>query len=148
MIKITSPNFENNSEIPKDFTCDGKGLMPDLKIEGVPAEAKSLVLIIEDPDAPAGLWTHFLAANIDPKTEAIVSGQIPAGAMLGKTSAGSLGYHGPCPPSGTHRYFFKIYALDFVLDLKESYQRTELEDTIKNHVLDSGELIGLYSRTR
>ncbi len=145
-MKIESPAFEQNGEIPAEYTCDGKDINPPLVVNGVPAQAKSLVLLVEDPDAVSGTWFHWLVWNIDPSTANFASGAVPRGGVEGTTSAGRTGWHGPCPPSGSHRYFFKIYALDVTLDLPTSTQTAELERAMHGHILDKAGLVGLYKR--
>jgi len=142
---VSSSAFENNRAIPPKYTCDGEDVNPPLKIEGVPEEAKSLALIVEDPDAPAGLWIHWVVWNIPP-TVTIKENSVPG--TEGMTTSRARVYGGPCPPSGTHRYFFKVYALDTKLDLSENSGKREVEKAMQNHVLAGGELIGLYSRSR
>src|ERR1700730_16873973 len=115
-MKITSPAFQEGGNIPQKFTCDGANVNPALRLEGITADAKSLVLIVDDPDAPGGSFTHWLIWNIDPKASEISEGSAPKGAQ-GKNDFGKSGYGGPCPPSGTHRYFFKLFALDQPLNL-------------------------------
>jgi len=145
-IQITSSAFGQGSPIPEKYTCKGEGANPDLKISGVPTKAKSLVLIVDDPDAPAGLWTHWLLINIDPTTAEIAENSTPAGAVVGQNSSGTMKYEGPCPPSGTHRYYFRIYALDIKLNLPPSYKRQELDRAIEGRVLARGELMGKFSK--
>ncbi|GAG65703.1 unnamed protein product, partial [marine sediment metagenome] len=106
--------------------------------------AKSLVLIVDDPDAPAKTWVHWTVWNIDPKTTEILENSIPQDAVEGVTDFGTSGYGGPCPPSGTHRYFFKLYALDTTLDLSSSATVEDIQEAMEGHILDSVELIGLY----
>lgn len=118
---------------------------PELKINGTPNEAKSLVLIVDDPDAPHGLFTHWILWNIDPKTTNIGENSAPVGGIQGTNDFGKRNYGGPCPPSGTHRYFFKIFALDTKLDLKPSARRAELDAAMRGHALAQGELMGRYS---
>src|SRR5437868_868945 len=110
-MKISSSAFSEGANIPPKFTCDGEDTSPPLKIDGVPQEAKGFVLIVDDPDAPGGLFTHWLVWNIDAKTSSLAAGNAPGG-VQGKNDFGKTGYGGPCPPSGTHRYSFKIFALD------------------------------------
>ncbi|PYL81560.1 MAG: YbhB/YbcL family Raf kinase inhibitor-like protein [Verrucomicrobia bacterium] len=129
-ISITSPAFQGGGDIPAKFTCNGTNVSPGLQISGVPNEAKSLVLIVDDPDAPRGLFTHWIVWNIDPKTTQVAENSAPAGAVQGTSDFGKRNYGGPCPPSGTHRYFFKIFALDTKLDLKPSARRAELDAAI------------------
>lgn len=145
-LKISSPAFRHNGTIPTKFTCDGDDISPALAIEGVPEGARSLALIVDDPDAPSKTWVHWVVWNIDPKTEVIAEGGVPKGALQGMNDFRKLDYGGPCPPSGTHRYFFKLYALDTVLHLAKGATKAELEQTMKGHIIDQAELIGLYSR--
>jgi Raf kinase inhibitor-like YbhB/YbcL family protein len=140
---ISSSAFERNKLIPAKYTCDGANVNPPLQIEGIPEEAKALVLIVEDPDASMGLWIHWVVWNIPPEST-ISENSIPG--IEGLNSGKKRKYGGPCPPSGTHRYFFKVYALDTRLELKGDSQKREVEKAIENHVLAEGELVGLYSR--
>lgn len=145
-MKLTSKEFNQNGQIPGKFTCDGKNINPELKITEVPDNTKSLALIVDDPDAPAGTWVHWLVWNIDPKTEIITENSLPTGAVEGITSFNGRGYGGPCPPSGSHRYYFKLYALNDKLNLSGSAKVADLEQAIDGHILDQAELIGIYSR--
>jgi hypothetical protein len=145
-MNITSPAFTHNESLPGKYTCDSEGINPPLKISGVPQNAKSLVLILDDPDAPAGTYTHWTVWNIDPKTEEIQENSVPKGAIEGITSSGETGYRPPCPPSGAHRYTFKLYALDTTLDLDSSAKVQDIESAMKDRILESSELIGIYSR--
>ena len=144
-LKVTSSTFGHNGRIPTKFTCDGIDVNPSLHINNVPEGAKSLVLIMDDPDAPMGTWDHWVVWNIEP-SPVIEENSVPAGAVQGKNSWGKTKYGGPCPPSGTHRYFFKVYALDAFLDLSSKSDKKTVEKAMKGHVLAQGELIGLYSR--
>jgi Raf kinase inhibitor-like YbhB/YbcL family protein len=144
-ISITSPAFQAGGDIPAKFTCNGTNVSPGLQISGVPNEAKSLVLIVDDPDAPRGLFTHWIVWNIDPKTTRVAENSAPAGGVQGTNDFGKRNYGGPCPPSGTHRYFFKIFALDTKLDLKPSAHRPELDAAMRGHLLAQGELMARYS---
>jgi len=146
-MKISSPAFGEQQKIPAKYTCDGANINPALTIEGVPDRAQSLVLIVDDPDAPGGIWTHWTVWNISPKTEAIDENSVPEGAVEGQTSFGRPGWGGPCPPSGTHRYFFKLFALDAKLDLAASAGIAELEAATKGHIIESTQSVGLYSRS-
>jgi Raf kinase inhibitor-like YbhB/YbcL family protein len=143
LMKIASPEFKNNEFIPNKFTCDGQDLSPALVIEDIPAGAKSLALIMDDPDAPVGLWVHWVVYDIA-VIDKIEQDSIPG--KQGINSFGRLNYGGPCPPSGTHRYFFKIYALDKQLGLAEGIDKKRLEKIIEGHILAKAELIGLYKR--
>jgi Raf kinase inhibitor-like YbhB/YbcL family protein len=144
-ISITSSSFQAGGDIPAKFTCDGTNVSPALQIGGVPNEAKSLVLIVDDPDAPRGLFTHWIIWNIDPKTTLVAENSAPAAGVLGTNDFSKRNYGGPCPPSGTHRYFFKIFALDTKLELKPNARRAELDAAMRGHVLAQGELMGRYS---
>ena len=144
-MKITSPDFENNSYIPKKFTCDGEDVNPALAVGGIPKEAKSLALIVDDPDAPRGIWVHWVVYDI-PVTGNIGENSVPG--KQGTTDSGNKNYGGPCPPSGTHRYYFKVYALDTMLNLNEGVRKADLEKAMQGHILDKAELMGLYKRTR
>lgn len=136
--------FENNEKIPAKYTADGDDINPGLEISGVPENARSLVLIMDDPDAPAGTWVHWVVYGIDPSTTSIKENSVPG--SLGINSWKKQSYGGPSPPSGTHRYFFKLYALDSELDLEEGASKEDVEKAMENHILDKAELIGLYSR--
>jgi Raf kinase inhibitor-like YbhB/YbcL family protein len=146
-MKISSPEFENNSNIPAKFTCDGEGASPALLLGDIPAGAKSLAFILHDPDAPvAGGFTHWMVFNIDPKTTEIPENGVPADAVQGQNSGGQPRYTGPCPPSGTHHYHFKLFALDSELALDSSAKREDVERAMEGHILEQTELIGLYKR--
>lgn len=145
-MEITSPAFEHNGFIPADFTCDEEDFNPPLEISGVPEETQSLVLIVEDPDAPNGTWTHWTVWNISPDTTEIAADDVPDGAEEGMTSFGNVGYGGPCPPAGTHHYCFTLYALDCRLEISTDATRTELEQAMIGHVITEAELIGLYGK--
>lgn len=147
-MNLQTKSFLNNGDMPAKFTCDGDNINPDLEINGVPPETKSLVLIVDDPDAPSGTWTHWTMWNIDPKTLEIAENSVVKDAVQGTTSDGSQGYHGPCPPSGVHRYLFKLYALDTPLVLGPNARVDELTKGISGHVLSQAELIGKYSRKK
>lgn len=146
MMEITSPAFLHNEKIPSKYTCDGANFSPPLRFGKIPQDAKSLVLICDDPDAPMGDWVHWLIWNIDPATTEIAENFSPTDATQGTSSFGNIGYGGPCPPSGVHRYFFKLYALDITLDLPPSTQKADLETAMENHILAHAEMIGLYQR--
>ncbi len=145
-MNLTSNAFAPNADIPAKYTCDGDNVNPPLTIKEMPAEAKNLALIMDDPDAPMGTWLHWTIWNINPATTEITENFVPTGAAEGTTDFGSTGYGGPCPPSGTHRYFFKLYALDTEINLPAGAQLKELEQAIAGHVLDQAELIGLYTK--
>jgi len=142
-LRITSPAFQNNGVIPAKYTCDGDDVNPALNIEGIPREAKSLVLIVDDPDAPMGTWVHWVVWNIPPR-ERIEENSVPG--VEGLNDFRKNSYGGPCPPSGTHRYFFKVYALDAKLDLITNSRKEDVERAMEGHMLAKGEIVGLYRR--
>jgi Raf kinase inhibitor-like YbhB/YbcL family protein len=144
-ISITSSSFQAGGDIPAKFTCNGTNVSPELQISSVPNEAKSLVLIVDDPDAPRGLFTHWIVWNIDSKTTRVAENSAPTAGVQGINDFGKRNYGGPCPPSGTHRYFFKIFALDTKLELKPGARRAELDAAMRGHILAQGELMGRYS---
>ncbi len=144
---ISSPAFASGESIPKKYTCDGENINPQLFISDVPDDAVSLALVMNDPDAPNGVFTHWTIWNIDPTTTEIPEGSVPQDATCGKTSFGSVGYGGPCPPSGSHRYFFKLYALDTALDLPEEAEADELEEAIESHIVAETQIMGRFGRT-
>lgn len=145
-MQISSTAFENNNTIPKDYTCDGANINPPLNFANVPAGTKSLALLVDDSDAPAGTWTHWLLYNMDPSISGISEDSIPGDAVQGTTSFGTAMWGGPCPPSGTHRYFFKLFALDTVLETNQALNATKFSELINGHIIDNAELIGLYNR--
>lgn len=145
-MEIKSPSFEANGFIPGEFSCKGRDTNPPLALENVPEEAKSLALIIDDPDAPAGTWVHWVMWNIQPGTGKIEAGSVPHGAVQGVNSWGKNVYGGPCPPSGTHHYHFKLYALDTKLSLGPGSGKRELEDAMKGHILAHSEIMGLFRK--
>lgn len=142
-LTVTSPDFEHEGEIPERFTCDGDDTNPTLNIEGIPKRAKSLVLIVEDPDVPLTTFNHWLVWNIEPTTT-IAANSVPG--KQGNNSMGKNSYIGPCPPAGMHRYFFKVFALDTMLELDEDSNKRKLEEAMKDHVIGKGELIGVYNK--
>ncbi len=144
-MKITSSAFQEGANIPSKFTCEGADTSPPLQIADVPSRAKSLALIVDDPDAPSGLFTHWMVWNISPQTGTIGEGAAPKG-VQGTNDSGKSGYGGPCPPSGTHRYYFKIFALDRELDLPFGAKRGQLDAAMKGHVVGQAELMGKYSK--
>ena len=146
-LKITSSAFQQGANIPSKFSCDGSNTSPPLQISDVPGEAKSVVLIVDDPDAPSGLFTHWTVWNISPQTSTIAEGSTPKG-VHGTNDFGKSGYGGPCPPSGAHRYYFKIFALDRELDLPVGAKRSQLDAAMKGHVIAQGDLMGRYSRKK
>ena len=150
-ITIECSAFAQNKAIPSKYTCDGPDISPPLAWKNIPEKTKSLVLICDDPDAPVGTWVHWVCYDMPPATTLLPEGvpksdSIPNGGKQGITDFGSIGYGGPCPPSGTHRYFFKIYALDKELGLPAGKTKKDIEQAMKGHVLAQGQLIGMYSR--
>ncbi|WP_305908663.1 YbhB/YbcL family Raf kinase inhibitor-like protein [Methylomarinum sp. Ch1-1] len=154
-LTLNSSDFSDRGEIPERLTCDGDDISPALSWTGIPANAQSLVLIVDDPDAPDPAapkmtWVHWLLYNIPTSAtglpQAVESGQLPEGALQGQNDWGRSGYGGPCPPKGRHRYFHKLYALDVVLpDLKKP-NKAELEQAMQGHVIEQTELVGTYQR--
>jgi Raf kinase inhibitor-like YbhB/YbcL family protein len=147
-MKITSPAFSDGSPIPSKYTCDGNNISPPLQFSEVPPDAKSLSLICDDPDAPGKTWVHWTLWNIDPGTNEMGEGKFPAEATQGVTDFGQVGYGGPCPPSGSHRYFFKLYALDTKLDVPYQARKEDIEKTMEGHIMDQAQLIGTYSKEK
>lgn len=143
---LRSPAFAQGGRIPSRHTCDGENIYPPLEFSEVPENTRSLALVVEDPDAPNGIWLHWLVWNIDPATRAIEPGKAPAGSVEGVTSFGQTGYGGPCPPSGVHRYFFILYALDSLLDVPAGADRSDFESACDGHIISRADLIGIYSR--
>ena len=142
-MKITSPSFGHKEKMPPRFTCKGEDINPALRIGEVPFKTESLALIVDDPDAPAKIWVHWLVCNM-PKDCQVAENSVPG--IEGQNDSGEVGYSGPCPPSGTHRYFFRLYALDARLTLKKGYSRTDLEKAMEGHVLAQTELVGLFAK--
>ncbi len=166
IIQLRSSAFADGGMVPKTFTCDGSDRSPPLEWSGVPAQAQSLVLICDDPDAPLGTWSHWVLFNLGPTAKALDDGVPPeevivAGAAetpgsadhkppkarQGTNDFGKIGYGGPCPPRGTHRYFFRLYALDIELDLGSSATRSQVLKAMDGHILAEGKLMGRYQRS-
>lgn len=145
-MKIRSTSFKNNEFIPSRYTCDGKNISPPLIFEGIPEGAVSLVLIVDDPDASGRIFTHWVVYNIDPGLRDIPENNFHGNEFHGKNSFENLDYSGPCPPSGTHRYFFRLYALDSMMTLYKP-DIEELQSAMEAHIVDSAELVGLYHRS-
>jgi Raf kinase inhibitor-like YbhB/YbcL family protein len=142
-LTVTSTAFDNNGMIPAVYTCEGKEINPPLALDDVPAGTKSLVLIVEDPDTDHGTFDHWVVWNIKP-AKTIDENSKPG--TEGKNGTGKNGYKGPCPPTGKHRYFFKVYALDAMLDLKTNAGKMEVEQAMQGHIVARGQLIGLYEK--
>ncbi len=141
---ISSTAFQAKGKIPSRYTCEGEDINPPLDIENIPPKAKSLAVIMEDPDAPGGTWTHWVVWNI-PITHHIKENEVPG--EQGMNDFRRLGYGGPCPPSGNHRYFFKVYALDDLLQLPEGACKRDLEEGLRYHIIAYGELVGNYKKS-
>lgn len=142
-LTVTSPDFEHEGEIPGQFTCDGNDSRPTLIVGGIPTGTKSLAVIVEDPDVATTTFSHWIVWNIPPQ-EIISGNSIPG--IQGTNSLGKTNYLGPCPPGGTHRYFFKVYALNDLLNLDEEVNKRGLERAMEGHVLAKGELMGWYHK--
>lgn len=146
-MRLESSAFNYGESIPKTYTCDGQNINPPLSILDVPQEAKSLALIVDDPDAPGGTWVHWLVYNIDPKISELAEESVPIGGIEAITSFDKPGYGGPCPPDKEHRYFFKLYALDTTLLADKITDKKDLENTMEGHILEMSELLGVYDRS-
>jgi len=138
--------FEDGGKIPEKYTFDGDNVNPPLKLYDVPENAKSLVLVIEDPDAPGKIWTHWILWNIPSNTKKIEEDDVPDNSKQGLNDFGRVGYDGPNPPSGTHHYLFKIYALDTSLSLDESSRKRDVLDAMQSHIIDQATLKCVYSK--
>lgn len=150
-MELSSAAFKNGSSIPKQYTCDGPNVSPPLQWSGVPNNSKSLALLVDDPDAPRGTWVHWILFNIPPQATAIPENirktrTIPNGARQGTNDFREIGYGGPCPPGGKHRYFFKLFALDTELQLDPGSTRSDLERSMAGHILADTQLMGTYQR--
>ena len=149
---ISSSSFSSAGDIPKKFTCDDADVSPELSWTGAPAGVRSFALIADDPDAPAGTWTHWVLFDLPPQTTELPEGvpkvdELPGGGHQGRNDFRKIGYGGPCPPPGKpHRYFFKLYALDQTLNLKPGASKKEVEDAMQGHIVGKTELIGKYRR--
>lgn len=144
-MKLTSTEFKERDSIPAKFTCDGTDVSPPLTFHDVPFGTQSLALIVDDPDAPSGTFDHWIVWNIPPSAKGLPQGaKVP---MQGTNHFGEQRYRGPCPPRGkAHRYYFKLYALDTLLDLAQGSTKEEIEDVMEGHMLDEAELVGTYQR--
>ncbi|PWB74197.1 MAG: YbhB/YbcL family Raf kinase inhibitor-like protein [Holophagae bacterium] len=145
-LAITSPAFADGQPIPARFTADGANISPELVIANPPAGTACFALIVDDPDAPMGTWVHWVAWNIPASTTKIPEGRLPTGSLEGRNSWGRTGYGGPSPPSGTHRYHFKLYAIDRPLELPRTADKLALIDAMEGHVLARAQLTGTYRR--
>lgn len=150
-IKLTSAAFKDGQPIPRQYTCDGVNVSPPLEWNGVPKNAKAIAIIADDPDAPGGTWVHWVAYDLPAENIGLVENlpadeQLKAGGFQGTNDFGKIGYGGPCPPSGTHRYFFKIYALGNFLSLKVGATKAQVEKAMEGHIVAQGQLMGTYAR--
>lgn len=150
-MKITSSAFEEGGMIPRKYTCDGSDVSPPIKWDNVPEGTKSIALIYDDPDAPVGIWIHWVIYNIPPETRELDENvpreeTLSNGTKQGKNDWGRIGYGGPCPPGGTHRYYFKLYALDTEPDLEPGPTKKKLLNAMEGHILVEGQLMGKYKR--
>jgi Raf kinase inhibitor-like YbhB/YbcL family protein len=148
---FTSTAFKEGEMIPQKYTCDGQNISPPLKWGSASAQTKSFALIVDDPDAPAGIWVHWVIFNIPPATTGLPENvptidSLPDGSMQGKNDSREIGYDGPCPPGGTHRYYFKLYALDTMLKLSSGSTKTDLLKAMEGHIVAQVQLMGRYSR--
>ncbi|SPD73615.1 conserved hypothetical protein [uncultured Desulfobacterium sp.] len=151
VLKLTSPAFENGGMIPPKYTCDGEDVSPPLEWGVAPEGAKSFALVCDDPDAPMGTWVHWVIYNIPQKTKSLMEdiareAQPAAGGMQGTNDFHKIGYGGPCPPGGTHRYYFRLYALDFMPDMAPGVTKRQLLKEIEGHIVGQTELMGKYKR--
>ncbi len=151
VIKVLSSAFQEGGMIPADYTCDGRNISPPLSWSGIPEKVVTLALICDDPDAPVGTWVHWVLYNLPASVKELPAGIPPegkptSGAVQGKNDFRKPGYGGPCPPGGTHRYYFKLYALDKALDLKPGATKKELLKAMEGHILAEGQLMGRYKR--
>jgi Raf kinase inhibitor-like YbhB/YbcL family protein len=140
---ISSPAFENEGDIPSKYTCDGEDINPQLTVDNIPENTKTLAIIVEDPDAPKGTFDHWLVWNVPP--ESIIEENRISG-ISGTNGAGKTGYYGPCPPSGTHRYYFHVFALDSSLDLQGGIDKKTLQNAMDSHIVAKGTLMGHYKK--
>jgi Raf kinase inhibitor-like YbhB/YbcL family protein len=143
-LTISSAEFSQGGHIPKKYSCEGEDINPPLEISGFPKETKTLAIIVEDPDAPHGIFDHWVAWNIEPNEAITENANVGSS---GRNSFGKTGYGGPCPPSGSHRYYFKVYALDTRLDLAADSDKKQLQEAMEGHILASGELMGHYKKS-
>ncbi len=146
-MEMTSNDFSPGGTIPPRFTCEGTNESPGLRFNYIPANTKSLALIMDDPDAPKGTFTHWLVWSIRPETKEFSTGSTPGGVVQGTNDFGKTNYGGPCPPSGQHRYYFRLYALDTTLNLPAGARRAELAKAIKGHILAEATLLGRFGRS-
>jgi hypothetical protein len=145
-LKISSPAFENGGEIPKKYTCDGGNVNPPLKIESAPSNTKSLALVFDDIDSPRRTYVHWILWNIGPIMNEIKENSVPEGAVQGMNDFKRRYYGGPCPPGRAHKYVFRIYALDTLLNLNHNSTKKDLEKAMEGHIISRAQLMGIYKR--
>jgi Raf kinase inhibitor-like YbhB/YbcL family protein len=150
-MQVTSSAIKDGEPIPRPYTCDGVNISPPLEWNGTPKSAKTIAIIADDPDAPAGTWVHWVVYNLPAENIGLVENlplteELKAGGFQGKNDFQKVGYGGPCPPSGTHRYFFKVYAVDTELPLKAGATKAEVEKAMQGHIVAQTQLMGTYSR--
>jgi len=148
VMTISSSAFKNGASIPSQYTCDGADVNPPLAFSGIPKDTKSLLLLVDDPDAPGGTWHHWTIYNMSPETVGLAENSKPSSGHEGITSFGKIGYGGPCPPSSIHGYVFTLYALDSMLDLPSNATYNEIRSVMDIYIIDKAELIGKYSRVK
>ncbi len=151
-LEVRSSAFGEGSSIPSDFTCDGADMSPSIAWSGVPSKAQSLAVIVDDPDAPSGNWVHWLLYDLSPALTRLPAGipvasVIPDGGFQGRSDFGKAGYSGPCPPEGTHRYFFKVFAIDRILHLEPGVTKKEFLAAMQGHIVAEGSMMGTYERS-
>ena len=151
-MQVTSTAFKEGQPIPRQYTCDGVNISPPLEWNGAPKSAKTIAIIADDPDAPSGTWVHWVVYNLPAENIGLVenlpvSESLKAGGLQGRNDFQKIGYGGPCPPSGTHRYFFKVYALDFELPLKAGATKADVEKAMQGHIVAQAQLMGTYSHS-
>lgn len=147
-LSISSPDFTENGNLPQKYTCDGLDVNPPLIFENVPHDTRSLTLIVEDPDSPGKTWLHWVVFNIDPTTNFVNANSVPSRGVQSLTDFGKSKYGGPCPQNGIHKYKFKLFALDTVLDLTEDVTLEEIMNSMNEHIIDKAEISALYTRER
>lgn len=147
-MEITSPKFKNGETIPKKYTCEGANISPPLNFTNIPAETQSLVLMVEDPDAKANPWVHWLVFNIPSNAKGFEENSIAEGSTQGLCNGNTFGYEGPCPPENEHRYLFKLYALDAILNIPEASDRKSVLREIDGHVIEEAILVGRYQQEK
>jgi len=145
-LKLSSPAFENGGKIPRKYSCDGANVNPPLKIENAPSNAKSLAVVFDDIDAPRGTYVHWILWNLVPDAREIEEDSVPDGVVQGMNDFKKANYGGPCPPRRAHKYVFKIYALDTLLNLNPNGTKKDLEKAMEGHIISQAQLTGFYQR--